>query len=572
MRSSIFALFGAALIGGCAEPTALLVFIDSDLPLDRVTVEVTGTDGVVTTPIATMDFAMGERPVQLTLVPDGSHRVGDDVEIEVKGFIGADEVIDSTVVASFTGGETRYLTIYLWEVCAGFECVEGDVCVADADSVAGDCETERRAALRWDGDAPPPIGMTTDRPCDASCWHECSERTPTCETPVDLALGGSHSCARTAEGHVFCWGDNEAGQLGHVSATGRPAIVADLEGVTTLGASDRTTCASDDEGRAWCWGFGFDAQLGRGVEPEGSLTPVNPDGLVEGDFVDQVGCGPITNCVLLRPAGGGDVEVRCFGVNRHFSGGVEGGLVDSPTQPVMDVNDALSVHPGLEHTCAVVNEGDTNEVVCWGWARTGRLGDGNLDDVDEAAGQPVIGDGGNLRGVQQLAVGEDNSCALVLDGGTRRLRCWGPNVDRELGTGNGDDTAPFLWDATATSGPELATGAEITGWTFVAMGLRQGCGILDGAVWCWGWGNDGALGTGPDEHAIPTAVTNPEALGVATLVALGGRRDIPEPANSVTHACALLDGAIHCWGDNGVGQLGLPSAGDLVTEPTRLGQ
>lgn len=565
-------------LAGCAEPTVLLVFIDSDMPLERVTVEVTGSDGVLAPTATTMDFASADRPVRLTLVPDGTHGIGDSIEIEVKGYLpgAATESVERTAVTRFVDGETRFVQIYLFEVCAGFECaVPGETCVADEESRVGDCESESVNAPPYTAD-PAPIGDTPPPVCDATCWHVCpDEPDAVCEAPLALALGGGHSCARTREGNVYCWGDNDAGQLGHVSATGRPARVEGLSDVTSLAAGERHNCASDAQGRAFCWGFGMDAQLGRGVEPDGSAAPVRPDGLVEGDFVEQIGAGAITNCLVLTPAGGGAREVRCFGVNSHSSGGGARGLIESPTGAVMDVNDAVSVHPGRDHTCAVVDEGDFNEVVCWGWARLGRLGDGNIADEDELTGQPVLDNASRtpLSNVLQLAVGEQSACALIEDGATRRLRCWGPNEDRELGTGNGDTAAPFLWSETASVGPELPGMAEITGWTQVAMGLRQGCGVVDDAVRCWGWGNDGALGVGDEvDYATPTAVTNPEVDGVATLVALGGRRAHLDPTADITHACALIDGAIHCWGDNALGQLGLPGAGPLVTTPTRLGQ
>ena len=44
-----------------------------------------------------------------------------------------------------------------------------------------------------------------------------------------LTLGRAHTCARTAEGRVYCWGRNNFGQLGSGGIqlkTGRPTNVA----------------------------------------------------------------------------------------------------------------------------------------------------------------------------------------------------------------------------------------------------------------------------------------------------------------------------------------------------------
>jgi serine/threonine-protein kinase len=42
---------------------------------------------------------------------------------------------------------------------------------------------------------------------------------------VEVALGFNHSCARSADGTVRCWGRNDAGQLGDGSTTGSPIPV-----------------------------------------------------------------------------------------------------------------------------------------------------------------------------------------------------------------------------------------------------------------------------------------------------------------------------------------------------------
>jgi len=146
-----------ATLAGCAEPTALLVFVDSDMPLERVTVEVTGSDEVTAPTSTTMDFAAAPRPARLTLVPDGTHIIGDAVEVEVKGYLAgaATEAVDRTAVTRFVDGETRFIQVYLFEACAGVECdVEGETCVADADTAVGDCESESLNAQPYADDPP----------------------------------------------------------------------------------------------------------------------------------------------------------------------------------------------------------------------------------------------------------------------------------------------------------------------------------------------------------------------------------------------------------------------------------
>jgi hypothetical protein len=96
---------------------------------------------------------------------------------------------------------------------------------------------------------------------------------------VEAATGGygyaGHSCARLADGTVWCWGNNNDGQLGDGTASGqtcgsevcKPSPVQ----VTALGANaveiavgGYHTCARLGNGTLWCWGRSSTGQLGNG--------------------------------------------------------------------------------------------------------------------------------------------------------------------------------------------------------------------------------------------------------------------------------------------------------------------
>ena len=91
-----------------------------------------------------------------------------------------------------------------------------------------------------------------------------------------IAAGPDHSCALKRNGSVWCWGENDAGQVGKGDIStckpdgakhfllsscmpeqglepslvdGLPADIQELE----LGA--RTSCAIDRGGTVWCWGY-----------------------------------------------------------------------------------------------------------------------------------------------------------------------------------------------------------------------------------------------------------------------------------------------------------------------------
>lgn len=163
-------------------------------------------------------------------------------------------------------------------------------------------------------------------------------------------------------------------------------------------------------------------------------------------------------------------------------------------------------------TCAITQEGG---VLCWGQGHPFPL--------------PVSGLG---SGVQAVAVGPTHACALTEVGG---VKCWGRNNGGQLG--DGGDIDRLL--------PRTVTGLESSVLALAAGGLHT-CALNSGSgVSCWGGNFSGQLGDGTTEVKRLTPVPVSGLLGGVTAVAAGGQ-----------HTCALLSGAVKCWGANEGGQLG----------------
>jgi alpha-tubulin suppressor-like RCC1 family protein len=86
---------------------------------------------------------------------------------------------------------------------------------------------------------------------------------------------------------------------------------------------------------------------------------------------------------------------------------------------------------------------------------------------------------------------------------------------------------------------------------FIDGGLAHGCALrVGGRVSCWGKDDRGQLGpnaTGTTGRNTPLGVP---LTGSASELAVGG-----------DHNCAIVEGAVWCWGQDDRGQLGAGAAG-----------
>ena len=81
---------------------------------------------------------------------------------------------------------------------------------------------------------------------------------------VSVAAGWHHSLALRADGTVWGWGDNRAGQLGDGTQEQRdaPTRVPGLNGIIAIGAGGFFSFAVGSDGRVWAWGDNYHGMLG----------------------------------------------------------------------------------------------------------------------------------------------------------------------------------------------------------------------------------------------------------------------------------------------------------------------
>jgi len=91
-----------------------------------------------------------------------------------------------------------------------------------------------------------------------------------------VTAGWAHACALDASGHAYCWGNGEYGQLGNGSGSGgsgsyyatTPQLVVDTTGAAptfrALAVGALHTCGVGTDNYVYCWGDNEYGQLGVG--------------------------------------------------------------------------------------------------------------------------------------------------------------------------------------------------------------------------------------------------------------------------------------------------------------------
>jgi alpha-tubulin suppressor-like RCC1 family protein len=216
---------------------------------------------------------------------------------------------------------------------------------------------------------------------------------------------------------VWCWGDNNAGQLGDGTTRGAnaPRRVRGDTKFKALAAGSDHTCGLSQTGQAFCWGDGFSGQIGRGAR-ESQTEPVPAETDVR---FTALAAGGAHTCALTQNG-----KAYCWGAN--VAGEIGDGTKSERSRPVAvsGTRAFTAIAAGNEHTCALTQGGDA---YCWGRNRDGQLGDGGARS-DRPAPVKVAFDGA-LRGI---SAGATHTCGVTRD---QEVVCWGSNGRGQLGDG-----------------------------------------------------------------------------------------------------------------------------------------
>lgn len=526
----------------------------------------------------------------------GGTIVESGLDANVNGRLDDEEVTESTYVCDPLDPPAKLLS-RVEKLAAGATCADGGTAIYSGRDVDGDgalaaSEVERTDVVCDEATTSPEVevvtgnGFSCARKTNGRVWCWGSNWGYQLGIPgygdvvgavpvvgaVDataLVAGYAHACALDGHGAAWCWGSNSSGQLGH-GDTYLARMVPDVPAFIALAAGSSHTCGLTKSGEVWCWGSNYYGELGR----EGFSSYRQPAAVEGISDAAEIAAGDGYTCAL-----GHDGSVWCWGLQL-------GGALDDETcnfypchaRPTLveRLPSAIALAPGAANMCVLTDERDA---WCWGSNQDGQLGDGTSKKRPTPAPVTMLGD------VDELAGGSDFACAIRGDGS---LWCWGNNFYGQLAQG-----------ATGSYSlvPKVVPG--MLGLSGLSLGTHHGCGLRDGAPYCWGYNEGGQVGARGVMHPVEVLI-DAHSMSAGNKAGCAVVRDggvwcwgafiyndwsgiwdlLPTrkaglpPAASVAvgddHACVLgLDGSVWCWGGNYRHQLGAAYPSSTMT-PVRV--
>jgi Regulator of chromosome condensation (RCC1) repeat len=306
-------------------------------------------------------------------------------------------------------------------------------------------------------------------------------------TPVELASGDQHLCARFTGGRVACEGSNAAGQLGDAGpssgefrlvpgisnavsvasgpfqscaalkggavtcwgqSTNGPMPPADVPGITTatsVAVAAQHSCAIVASGEVACWGYNGFGQLGNGsISNTVTVTPMKVPGITDAVQIRAAG-----NTTCVRRVTG---TVSCWGDNssHQMRNPSSTSPASSPVDVIVSPNVAIDVAVDTDAICAVVS----GAAECWGSNRVGQLGDLTTASGGSHRVVPPNGSAGRVFS------GGGQACLIATTGSPL---CWG-SLDSTTGNASDPQSIPSLGvPISITSSVGFSCVAQVTG-------------------------------------------------------------------------------------------------------------
>jgi hypothetical protein len=383
---------------------------------------------------------------------------------------------------------------------------------------------------------------------DASPFQDCDHHEP-----VLVGAAADATCATDRDGILWCWGNNQQGQLGIGAEGGAHSlrqVASRVGGITKVQGEGSRLCATAN-GIVYCSGIGPLPLRGgiQGFHLQPETCPVAPlefgrgyttfqpltcrersfPGVVEPLLGDGASHGPVQmfeyEWTIEDFALGSNEAVtviRTDFYNRYF---LSDGVATVPLALAGRMVDETDIGDPCYDAAAGTLKSCESGFCCddigayqdWGGYCKMAPTANSYCASDRAFDCPLI----------DISCGLSHCCGIHPDG---RLQCFRGTNTGEAGTQGATHDSPNWF--------------SLEGVTDVDAGGAHTCAIADGAVYCWGNNAHGQVGGSEPSTPTPHQV---EGVFGATAIATGGASPFAPEAPGLS--CAIVDGgAVMCWG------------------------
>lgn len=357
---------------------------------------------------------------------------------------------------------------------------------------------------------------------------------------IDFQIGEKNACAIDSNNILYCWGDNNLGQLGSgsIATHSNSPVVVQLSGKTvqsvSISAGHICTLATDSS--IYCWGENVRGQLGNGTIVNSSV-PVQVDvtGLPFGVTPVSLSIVNEKSCLI-----GSDNKLYCWGLGYFI--GLANNLINYlvPTAiPIAGVADVTikSFKHNREIGCVItVND----EGYCWGNNTSGQSGAGVVSNISETP-VPIVPTGSLSSGLKSISISTFKVCALSL---TNEAFCWGSGGIGDGAVRNGSGNYDAVLSPVNISTPSLLNGKNLT--EIITSEYNICAKDINNEVYCW----SGEYNAGDGQAA---GINSPVAISKTG--GLIGKTFLKIDNNNSSNVCGITSAnEIYCWGLGGFAQ------------------
>jgi len=415
---------------------------------------------------------------------------------------------------------------------------------------------------------------------------------------ADLAVGTNHNCVTTTTSQIYCWGDGEDSQTGEYYVTdasagynddfenANPSSIWTIEGSagtfgtqwtidTNDSSSGTSSFKSNGHGSNSDVGFSITSQFQSGMVSFDYKTDTCPtlsgcndrlsfsiDGIEVNSSKGQMSNWSTYNTNIttgmhtlrwsfikdgsaVNDANGDYVGVDDIQIRTGFR--IEsGGIIESPGIMNLDAGGLpQSITAGERHTC-VTNH--LNDVYCMGYnGGSSRMVLGNSSTTATNSSTLVKVDIGlGTDSVRTVTAGYDTSCA-ILDNSTQAV-CWGQRSDWSDSDGATRSGELLLGSSTPSNDGTVVDIGNVGDRIYsIAMGESHACAIVENTIECWGVEESGSFGQGSSSTG---AYSTPQVTSVPS--GLTAKQIVIE--HSTDSTCGVFEDStgastVICWGE-----------------------